>query len=153
MCLYLYACTRKDRHLWMHKRIYSQCHRDDWIKYIHMMENISVYCSRYSHCNIYTLTDLNIYFQNQQHLFTLNCNKNWRRHQLVLEFYLFNVQKQFLCLWCRLSSTTGKLHLSNCCIQSRGKGMTAWQHLSVGTLQGLAFWVLISKVSSHSKKQ
>lgn len=29
--------------------------------------------------------------------------------------------------------------------------MTAWQHLSVGTLQGLAFWVLISKVSSHSK--
>lgn len=29
--------------------------------------------------------------------------------------------------------------------------MTAWQHLSVGTLQGLAFWVLISKVSSHLK--
>lgn len=116
-----------------------------------MMVSISVYYSRYHRCNIYTLTDLNIYFQNQQHLFTLNCNKNWKRHQLVLEFYLFNVQKQFLCLWCRLSSTTGKLHLSNYGIQSRGKGMTAWQHLSVGTLQGLAFWVLISKVSSHSK--
>lgn len=117
-----------------------------------MMVNISVYCSRYHCCNVYTLTDLNIQFQKQQHLFTLNCNKNWRRHQLVLEFYLFNVQKQFLCLWYRLSSTTGKLHLSNYCIQHRGKGTTAWQHLSVGTLQGLAFWVLITKVSSHSKK-
>jgi len=29
--------------------------------------------------------------------------------------------------------------------------MTAWQHLSVGTLQGLAFWVMIRKVNSHSK--
>lgn len=29
--------------------------------------------------------------------------------------------------------------------------MTALQRLSAGTLQGLAFWVLISKVSSHSK--
>lgn len=144
MCLYLYARTCKDRHLWMCKHTYSECHRDDWIKYIHMMVNISIYYSGYHHCNIYTLTDLNIYFQNQQHLFTLNCNKNWRRHQLVLEFYLFNVQKQILCLWCRLSSTTGKLQLSNYCTQSRGKGLTAWQHLSEGTLQGLAFWVLIS---------
>lgn len=41
-----------------------------------MMVSISVYYRRYHRCNIYTLTDLNIYFQNQQHLFTLNCNKN-----------------------------------------------------------------------------
>lgn len=115
------------------------------------MLNTSFYYSRYHCCNIYTLADLNVQFQNQQHLFTLNCNKNWKRHQLILEFYLFNVQKQFLCLWCRLSSTTGKLHLSNYHIQYRGKGMTARQHLSGDTARA-CFWVLITEVSSHSKK-
>lgn len=152
MCLCLYACTCKDRHLWTCKHT----HRASAIR---MTE--SRICTRWQTPAL-TTADITTAIHTLWQIWTCafktssiclhwTAIKTEGRHQLVLEFYLFNVQKQFLCLWCKLSSTTGKLHLSDYCIQGRGKDMTALQRLSAGTLQGLAFWVLISKVSSHSK--